>query len=248
MSCREYDHYIQLYVDQEISESDRRRLLEHTRTCPACRRELKEMVALVSSMEDVQQEIRKEAPFQFNGLFKWVAVCTVAVSFAYLVIPFTKQSLFVKDDPIPVQPMQHSVLVLAGQEETLHIPQDDSIRIVHPEQWSEELYKSEAALVYPSAYSFFLEESRPWSDYTKRFVFVRVPDEQTLASLLTYIGTKVESLKGLSDIQYPTSIMISLDETIEYETFAFPEKERDISNLFERISSEPSVSESQLLH
>mgnify|MGYP001172731891 CR=1 FL=1 len=244
MSCRDYERYIQLYVDQEINEEDRRKLLEHTRSCPDCRRELKEMVALVSSMEDARQEMRTGTPLLFRGFFKWVAVCTVAVSFAYLAIPFTQKS----GSENPAQPMQHSLMVLAGQEESLHIPQDESVHVVHPGRWSDEGFTSEATLVYPSAVSFFLEKERSWSEYTKRFVFIRVPDEQTLVTLLTYAGAKVEQLTGLANIQYPTSVMITLEESPEYETFTFPEEETDVSALFERISSTPMISEPATQH
>lgn len=247
MSCRDYDHYIQLYVDQEISESDRRKLLEHTRTCTECRRELKEMVALVSSMEDVRQDIRTGAPVMFRGFFKWVAVCTVAVSFAYLVIPLSQHNLFTRSTGDPTaQPLQHSIMVLAAQEEPMTIPNDETVQIIHPGKLSEEGFKSEATLVYPSAVSYFLEKDRTWSDYTDRFVFIHVPDEQTLVNLLTYAGAKVDRISGLTKLEYPTSVMVSLEEGVEYEPITFPDKRRDIRDFLDSITSHATVSEPQV--
>lgn len=251
MSCRDYDRYIQLYVDQEINETDRRKLLEHTRSCPSCRRELKEMVALVSSMEDIRQDIRPATPIFFKGFFKWVAVCSVAVSFVYIAMPLAQFAFFNKSgrDPVqPVQSVQHSVMVLASQEEPLYIPNDDSVQVINPGKLSEEGFKSEATLVYPSAISYFLEKNRAWNEYTERFVFIRVPDEKTLLTLLKYAGAKVDQLSGLTNLEYPTSVMISLEDSPHYETFTFPEKQRDVSNLLKKITSEATISEPQVQH
>lgn len=249
MSCRDYDHYIQLYVDQEISESDRRKLLEHTRTCSACRRELKEMVALVTSMEDVRHDLRSGTPAMFRGFFKWVAVCTVAVSFAYLVIPLSQHSLFTRSNSnSAVQPMQHSVMVLAAQEEPLLIPNDKSVQVIHPGKLREQGFKSEATLVYPSAVSYFVEKNRAWNEYTKRFVFIRVPDEQTLVTLLTYAGAKVDQLTGLTNLEYPTSVMVSLEGGPEYEAFTFPEEKRDMRDLLQKITNKATISDTQVQH
>lgn len=244
MPCRDYERYIQLYVDQEISEADRRKLLEHTRSCRACRHELKEMVALVSSMEDVRRDIRSRTPLPFRGFFKWVAVCTVAVSFAYLSIPFTQHSFFGKRSEDPTQPLQHSIMVLAGQEESLPIPEDEFVRVVRPSKWNGEEFKSEATLVYPSAISFFVEKQRAWNEYSKRFVFVRVPDKETLITLLTYTGAQVDPLPDFVNTEYPTSIMVTLTDDPQFEIISFPEEKRDIASWFERLSSDSSAIES----
>lgn len=244
MSCRDYEHYIQLYVDQEISDADRRKLIQHTRSCPECRRELKEMVALVSSLEDVGHDMRAEPPLFFRGFFKWVAVCTVAISFAYITLPLNQNSYFAKSGDPAAQPMQHSVLVLAGKEEPLHIPRDESVHVVRPGKMDEEAFKSEATLVYPSAISFFTEEDYAWSEHTKQFVFVRVPDEETLKTLLTYAGAKVDQLSGLTDLTYPTSFMYQLGDTPQYEAFTFPEEKRDISDLFNQLTGQTPISDS----
>lgn len=250
MSCRDYDHYIQLYVDQEISEADRRKLLEHTRTCPSCRRELKEMVTLVTSMEDVRQEMDSRTPVLFRGLFKWMAVCSVAVSIAFVAIPlFSQHTTTSEGEPSPVvQPMQHSVMVLAGQDESLFIPNDQFVHIIRPGKLQEQGFKSEAALVYPSAIPYFVEKDRTWSDYTQRFVFVRVPDEQTLLTLLTYAGAKVDQLTGITNLEYPTSFMISLGEVPEYEAFTFPEEKQALRDLLDKITSKATISEKNVQH
>lgn len=249
MSCRDYDHYIQLYVDQEISEADRRKLLEHTRTCSACRRELQEMVTLVTSMEDVRQEMRAGTPVLFRGFFKWMAVCSVAVSFAFVLIPlFSQKTNTSEGDLSPAQPMQHSVMVLAAQEESLFIPNDQFVHVIHPGNLQEEGFKSEATIVYPSAVSYFTEKNRTWSDYTQRFVFIRVPDEQTLLTLLSYAGAKIEQLTGITNLDYPTSIMINLGDVPEYEVFTFPEEKQDMRDLLDKITSKATISEQNVSH
>ncbi|WP_054948723.1 anti-sigma factor [Numidum massiliense] len=248
MTCRDVDRYIQLYVDQEISEAERRHLLEHTRTCPECRSELREMVALVSSLEDIRQDIRPETPVFLRGFLKWVAVCTVVVSFA-TVFPLTKFFFSGRGNDTATQPMQHAVTVLAAQGEQLHIPSGDYVHVVRPSKLEKgdlhaldrEGAKMEAALVYPSAMPYFMKEKREWSDLASRFVFVAVPDEQTLMSLLAYIGAKIDKSAALTDVTYPTSVMVDFDEQLEYETFQFPESKRDIADWFENLSAPVST-------
>ena len=43
-SCKDMDRLIQLYVDQEIEEADRKRLGEHVAECNICRNDLQEMI------------------------------------------------------------------------------------------------------------------------------------------------------------------------------------------------------------
>lgn len=236
MSCRDFDRYIQLYVDQEISEPDRRLLLEHTRTCQACRLELLEMVTLVSSFEDVREEVRPSPAPYFHVFFKWVAVCTAVFTVIYFV-PWSPLFLR-KEGGSTAQPVQHSVMVLAAQEERLPIPSNDAVRVVHPGKLGKEPFQSEATLVYPSALSYLLESKDVWEARGKQFVFVHVPDEQTLFNLLTYAGFKGDRLSELENITYPISVKVTIGEQFEYETFTFPESRQDIVDWFQELRAD----------
>ncbi|PTX55193.1 anti-sigma factor RsiW [Melghirimyces profundicolus] len=243
-SCKDMDRLIQLYVDQEIDEADHRRLKEHVAECDDCRSHLQEMIALVHSLEEIRKHAeRPSKPVTMaNYAIKWAAVYT-AIAFLVAFVPGILQHRNTQVNEMasstaPAAATHQKMMVLATQAEKLHIPENDYVNIISPSRLTGEL-EGETALVYPSAMPFFLEKSA-WFQEIKRFVFVRVPDDKTLATILTASGLSPDQ-SHLKKLSFPMSVILTKGKKTRFETFSFPENEKKISHWYDQIATTPAI-------
>lgn len=237
MSCRDMDRLIQLYVDQDIDEEEKERLRDHVSQCDSCRQSLQEMVALVHSLEEIRRSMEPRRPAVIlNHFIKWAAVYT-AIAFLVYFVPQMEQH---KMEEYGTESMHvHStVTVLATGAEKLHIPDSDYIQVMRPRNLGQEL-DIDTALVYPSAVPSLLEDEQDWYKRIKRFVFVKVPDPDTLKYLLLSAGFSKEELldKEWKRDRFPTSVILTTGKQYQLETFTFPDNEKNISRWFDQLAT-----------
>ncbi len=246
MSCRDMDQLIQLYVDQEIGEEDHERLRMHVAECSSCKKNLQDMIELVHALEEIGTSVQVKHTAIKRGVRRWsvlVATLFIITFFAPFDGPMREEA----SDP-PKPPIETStngvqdsldkdieVMVFATQAEKLHIPKRDSIQVVPPLSLIEGV-KTDTALVYPSALQDLLQSDYSWQQKIRRLVFVKIPDDQTLRTLLSATG--LGSDQGFGDVAFPISVMITWDKEPKLKTFTFPENEQEISNWFDRVTSD----------
>lgn len=247
MSCRDMDQLIQLYVDQEISEADRDRLLTHVAECSPCKQDLQDMTELVHALEKIGNSVQAKKLLMRKKILRWSVLVAATVIITFLTpldrteteeMPLieTSSTSGGTAEEVPDSPEKRiEVMVFATQAEKLHIPQRDSIQVVPPLTWEQGI-KTDTALVYPSAFPDLLQGEHSWQQKIRRLVFVKVPDDQTFRTLLSVMGLGSEM--SLSDIAFPTSVIIILDKEPKLKTFMFPENEQEISNWFDRVTSD----------
>ncbi|SMO60068.1 anti-sigma factor family protein [Melghirimyces algeriensis] len=241
-SCKDMDHLIQLYVDQEIEMDDRQRLKEHVETCSSCRKNLLEMLDLVQSLEEIRnhQENRSKPITLLNYGVKWVAVY-VAIIFLVAFVPGVLQHRSTEgnelaNDSVPSNPSHYEMMVLATQAEKLHIPESDYVHVTTPQSLTADA-DIETALIYPSALPFFEKKMQDWNrEAIKRFVFVRIPDNKTLQTILSLAGSDVKKT-SLEKPSFPMSIILTTGEKPSMEIFSFPEKKKNISHWFDKMAT-----------
>lgn len=246
-SCKDMDRLIQLYVDQEIEEADRKRLGEHVAECNICRNDLQEMINLVESLEEIRKyRTPSKSVALANQLIKWAAVCT---SIAFLVAFFPGMT---QHRSVPISKMAngadpgedvvaktHHLTVLATQAEKLHIPESDYVQVIRPKNAIKGA-QLETALVYPSALPFILDGKPDWFKEVKRFVFVRVPDDKTMGMILAASGLTPEK-KDWEKNRFPLSVILVTGKNPRMETFTFPDNKQKISRWFDRMAATPVV-------
>ncbi|SEM69811.1 anti-sigma factor family protein [Lihuaxuella thermophila] len=241
-SCREIDWLIQLDVDGEIGVTERQSLHEHVKTCASCRIQWEEMVSLVQSLEEIGNEERMQKRRTLLLPVKWGAVLA-AVTLLLLISP-------VRSVPSPSSPamvltakpsqQMFEMVVLATQTEELHIPDDENIRVIRPRDEAPPLPRT--AWIYPSAVPFLQNEDPSWLKKVNQFIFVKVPDMDTLNKLLTTVGIPLhpDQLR-ISDLRFPTSVILKTGRHPRIETFQFPDNKQAVSRWFHKIATQASL-------
>ena len=246
MSCRDMDQLIQLYVDQEIREEDHERLRMHVAECSSCKQNLQDMIELVHALEEIGTSVQVKHTAIKRRVLRWsvlAATLIIITFFAPVDGPVREEASVPPNSPngATANGIQESlgkdieVMVFATQAEKLHIPKRDSIQVVPPLSLLEGV-KTDTALVYPSAFQDLLQSDYSWQQKIRRVVFVKIPDDQTFRTLLSATG--LGSDQGIGDIAFPISVMITWDKEPKLKTFTFPENEQEISNWFDRVTSD----------
>ncbi|PTM59965.1 anti-sigma factor family protein [Desmospora activa] len=257
MSCKDMDRLIQLYLDQEIEETDLQRLWEHVQTCDSCRQSLREMIALVQTLEGIRSKREDSRIVRMNQLVKWMAVATSIVFIIVFSPPlqshYQSESDIAGRSPEPIAthaaeelPVESAeMMVLATGSESLPIPENDYIRVIRPRDDEEGLeddeLQADTAWIYPSALPFVLQNQIDWHEQLKRLVFIGVPDSDTLHTLLAAVGFSPSIQEELEEPSFPTSVILTTGQNPQLETFTFPEKESSISHWFEKMATTPAI-------
>ncbi|OYD09005.1 zf-HC2 domain-containing protein [Paludifilum halophilum] len=247
-SCRDMDRLIQLYVDQEIDKADLARLREHVDHCGSCRQSLQEMIALVHSLEEIRRHEHSRRPATvFNHMVKWAAVYT-AIAFMVYFVPQLQQhqsgsmnGQTAEQVPVagPEQSVSRStVMVLATSSEKLHIPENDYVQVIRPRHMEGDL-NYETAMVYPSAIPTLMKDRQGWVKRIKRFVFIRVPDGDTMEELLHSAGFSRDQYRDhdFTEDTFPISVILTTGDQPQVETFTFPDNEQNISQWFDNLAA-----------
>jgi hypothetical protein len=240
-SCKEIDLLIQLYVDGEIGANERQTLREHLETCASCRSQWEEMVSLVRNLEEIGNEERMRKRQTLLLPVKWTAVCA-SITLFFLILPV--HSVPSSSPSLGLTSMQSQqmfeTVVLATQAEKLHIPNDEYIQVIQPKDESPPL--SQIAWIYPSAVPFLQNGDQSWLKKVNQFIFVKVPDMDTLNTLLATVGIHLHPDQlGISDLRFPTSVILKTGNHPQIETFQFPDNEQAVSRWFQKIATQATL-------
>lgn len=237
MSCRDMDQLIQLYVDREIGEADRMRLKAHVAECADCKRNLQDMIALVDTLENIRLKARSPHPAGRFSLVRWVALGISIFLLAY--IPYRGEhgqtpvsSLSVSSISVAQNDNGEAIhpeyTILATSDETVRIPHRNTVRILTPDQWPARI-TSATALVYPGALRFLLEQAgSDWYRQVNRLILVKVPDADTLQTLLKRVGEEWDEAMDTDNVQFPTSVVITQGKRPHVQFFSSPAQNQDV--------------------
>ncbi|KXG44005.1 anti-sigma factor [Tepidibacillus infernus] len=245
MSCGRYERLIQDYVDQTISEGEKRELNEHIKYCDHCREDLQDMVKMVSLMEDIsfiQEEKGKKRARRIT--YKCITACFAVFSAFFLVVydplgiglmnfkgnlPVYRNYVFADDtEQLPIPLENPEVILLRPKSRGMVL-----LRTHRSNEHGEHQY-IDVTWVYPSAYSQIPTFKTVFpSDH---YVFVDVPDKKTLMEIMTFItGSKIEFDE--ENIQFPTSVALVQEEGHStFKAFQFPKSKDKVSRLFEHFT------------
>ena len=232
MACSQYEHLIQGYIDQTITENEKKELNEHVTECVSCRHELQEMVEVISFIEDIGEEHiqkvkHKARKFKTSLLATCMTVCSAVVLVFYN--PMSGSILQLDERP----GLQYRNIVLADESEQLPFPRQyerfsyvDRRRQPIPislipndvDQTSDEYV--DITWVYPSVYPHL--DDVDFHELSDEYVFINIPDEETLHHLIAFLQR--ENLHVPIELTtFPASIVINRsDQEPLIHEFQFP--------------------------
>ncbi|WP_339061410.1 hypothetical protein [Tepidibacillus marianensis] len=230
MSCSQYEHLIQGYIDQSITVEEKKELNEHIQVCDYCREELQEMIEVVSYMEDIGDTNHKRVKQRIRKLkSSLLATCMTVCSAVVLVLYYpSNNAIFNADGPN----IEYRNIVLADDSEQLPLPdkyeyysemkrgkyQPSSLILNHLRQGRNSNY--DIIWVYPSIYNHIDEIDL--DELSDEYVFINVPNERTLHQLMALLKRENIYL-SLHVTHYPVSIVIDRgDQELLIREVEFP--------------------------
>ncbi|TCS83222.1 anti-sigma factor family protein [Tepidibacillus fermentans] len=246
MSCSQYEHLIQGYIDQSITEEEKKELNDHVSVCDSCRKELQDMIEVVSFMEDIgeihHQRVRQRLKkFKPSLLATCMTVCSAVV---FVLYSPTESSYFNVEGPR----IQYRNIVLADENEQLPFPDNYELFIddqkknrstlqsvtsnLIEQQANKDSY--DVTWVYPSIYSHL--DELDFDQLSDEYVFINIPDEETLHRLIDFLER--ENLQiPIHVSHYPVSIVINRGEQDHFvKEFEFPTDVDQIHQLLDEIN------------
>jgi len=215
MSCSEYEHLIQGYIDQSITEEEKKELNEHIQVCNHCREELQEMIEVVSYVEDIGDANHKRVKDRIRKLkSSLLATCMTVCSAVVLVLYYPSNNIVLNADGSAIE---YRNIVLADEGEQLPLPdkyqyfsqykrdrsQPSTLILKHLRQGQN--FNHDVTWVYPSIYNHL--EKFDLDVGCDEYVLINIPNERTLRQLFAIL--KHENIYlPLNVSHYPVSIVI----------------------------------------
>jgi hypothetical protein len=236
LSCKEMENLIQLYADGEIKENEMKALDEHVRSCPSCRRQLLEIMDLVTSLDLLGREERHKRRRSLLHPAKWTAVM-VAIALFYFASPFHSPSLSPRTlAETPVPDSRSDLLLIAKRGDTSRAPDVMQMRLVRPIASSKSA-QSESAIYDQRMFFLPDEQQRCWMRKMNRYVLIRATDPRSLQRLLKRAGVQLDpTLLGESSIRFPSSFVITTGENPQIETVRYPDSGQGMRKWFGQLA------------
>ncbi|MFV9510270.1 anti-sigma factor family protein [Tepidibacillus sp. LV47] len=230
MSCSQYEHLIQGYVDQSITEEEKKELNEHIFVCENCRKELQDMIKVVSFVEDIGEnyhlQVKKRMrKFKSSLLATCMTLCSAVVLVFYY--PF-ESSIFNLERPR----IQYRNIILADENEQLLLPDhyelmfnerrsnQRKLQSIVSNPFADDKDYIDITWVYPSVYSHLREVD--FDQLSDEYVFINIPDEKTLLQLI-HLLEKENLQVPIHVSHFPVSIAVYRGEKGAYfKEFDFP--------------------------
>ncbi len=241
MSCSEYEHLIQGYVDQTLTEIEKEQLNNHIFQCNSCKEDLHDMIEVVSFIEEMKEidslsSRNNKKNFSTKILSTCVAVCSAMMFTFYF--PFESNSSETMTN------FEQRNFVLVDESESLPIPNHQTVVVMLPRNKSKLSLRKQDYLdskdsfdttwVYPSAYTHLNDFE--WDGESEQFVLIDLPNRETLLHILQLLN-KTEYVSFQDQYQFPISVLIAnRDKEFQIQPIHINVQEKGINPLFEQLN------------
>ncbi|SFI97335.1 anti-sigma factor family protein [Thermoflavimicrobium dichotomicum] len=211
--CKEMEHLIQLYFDEEINEADSIKLKDHLTGCPKCRADFFDMAGLIRELETIGDEERRRQRRVFFPV-KWAMICftlvlciSVSLRSGYPTWKFRmlqeKSSQYVADKRIHLREPMVSV----------RYNTKDCVQKVH---YIQDFERKPCLFTWTQR-----KKSGLWQ--TNQLVIIKVPDRQSLEAVLLLMGIHMNTAEiGQKNVKFPASFRIKAGKKPEIQPIYDP--------------------------